>query len=191
VSTTAKTLFTILFLLVFISIGLNLYLVWQLQQAQQEVRTVVQQVGPGVQESLTQAIADLETFQNATLEFQVAIDEEFPVAAEIPFDENIEVPINLVVPIQQDIETTIIIDVLGQDLPIDVNVPVDIEIPIDTTISVPISRTIVVSTTVPLQLDVPIAVEIGQSELAGYIDRLRESLISFSEMLDQLMAEVQ
>ena len=190
-STTVKTLFIILFVLVFISLGLNVYLVWQLQQTQQEVKAVVQKVGPDVQTSLEQTIADLEAFQNATLEFKVAIDEEFPIEAQIPFNETIDVPIKLTVPIQQDIDTTIVIDVLGQGLPVDVSVPVDVEVPIDTTITVPIDRTIDVSTTVPLKLDVPIALEIGDTELAGYVDRIRESLVSFDTMLGQILAELQ
>jgi len=191
VSTTVKTLFIILFVLVFISLGLNVYLVWQLQQTQQEVKAVVQKAGPGVQTSLEQTIADLEAFQNATLEFKVAVDEEFPVEAQIPFNETIEVPIKLTVPIKQNIDTTIVLDVLGQGLPVDVSVPVDVEVPIDTTITVPIDRTIDVSTTVPLKLDVPIALEIGDTELAGYIDRIRESLVSFNTMLGQILAELQ
>ena len=166
-STTVKTLFIILFVLVIISLGLNLYLVWQLQQARQEVKAVVQEVGPGVQKSLEQTIADLETFRNTTLEFKVAVDEEFPVEAQIPFKETIEVPIKLTVPIKQNIDTTIVIDVLGKGLPVDVSVPVDVEVPIDTTITVPIDRTIDVSTTVPLKLDVPIALEIGETEVIG------------------------
>ena len=190
-STTVKTLFIILFVLVLISLGLNIYLVWQLQQAQQEVKAVVREVGPGVQTSLEQTIADLEAFQNATLEFKVAVDEEFPVEAQIPFNETIDVPIKLTVPIQQDIDTTIVIDVLGQGLPVDVSVPVDVEVPIDTTITVPIDRTIDVSTTVPLKLDVPIALEVGDTELAGYIDRIRESLVSFDTVLGQILAELQ
>jgi len=190
-STTIKTLFIILFVLVFISLGLNIYLVWQLQQAQQDMKAVVQEVGPSVQASLEQTITDLKTFQDATIEFNVAVDEEFPVEAQIPFNETIEVPIKLTVPIRQDIETTIVIDVLGQGLPVDVSVPVDVEVPIDTTITVPIDRTIDIATTVPLKMDVPIALEIGDTELAGYVDRIRESLVSFDTMLDQVLAELQ
>lgn len=190
-STTVKTLFIILFVLVLISLGLNVYLVWQLQQAQQNLKTVVQEVGPSVQTSLEQTIADLETFQKATIEFDVTVDEEFPVEAQIPFNETIEVPIKLTVPIKQNIDTTIVIDVLGQGLPVDVNVPVDVEVPIDTTITVPIDRTIDITTTVPLKMNVPIALEIGDTELAGYIDRIRESLVSFDTMLDQILAELQ
>ena len=190
-STTIKTLFIILFVLVCISLGLNIYLVWQLQQAQQDVKTVVQKFGPDVQTSLEQTIADLETFQGATIEFKVAVDEEFPIEAQIPFNETIEVPIKLTVPIKQNIDTTIVIDVLGKGLPVDVSVPVDVEVPIDTTITVPIDRTIDVSTTVPLKMDVPISLQIGDTELAGYVDRIRESLVSFYTMLGQVLTELQ
>ena len=190
-STTIKTLFIILFVLVCISLGLNIYLVWQLQQAQQDVKTVAQKFGPDVQTSLEQTIADLETFQDATIEFKVAVDEEFPIEAQIPFNETIEVPIKLTVPIKQNIDTTIVIDVLGKGLPVDVSVPVDVEVPIDTTITVPIDRTIDVSTTVPLKMDVPISLQIGDTELAGYADRIRESLVSFNTMLGQVLTELQ
>ncbi len=189
---TSKALFVILFILVLVSLGLNIFLLWQLQQAQQQARGVVQEIGPMVQDALDQTVADLETFQESTIAFDVAVNEEFPVQVDIPFNENIDIPIQLTVPIQQEINTTILIDPLntGKGIPVDVTVPIDMDIPIDTTIPVSIERTIPISTSVPLDLNVPIAIELGDTELAGYIGRLRDTLASFESTLEQVLAEL-
>jgi hypothetical protein len=191
VSKTTKFLFVILFILVFTSLGLNIFLMWQLQQARQQALAVAQEVGPAVQETLTQTIADLETLQTSTVEFEVNIDEEFPVAAEIPLDETIDVPIQLAVPIKQNINTTIIIDVLGQGVPVNVTVPIDVDVPIDTMVSVPIKRTVDISTTVPLKLDVPIALDIGDTELAGYPEQVSQALASFDAQLNRILTKLE
>jgi hypothetical protein len=193
VSKTSKVLFVILFILVLVSLGLNGFLLWQLQQARQQAQGVVRTVGPQIQEVLEQTIADLETFQESTIAFDVQVNENFPVEVDIPFKETIEVPIQLTVPIQEEINTTILIDPLktGQGIPVDVTVPVDLEIPIDTTIPVSIDRTIPISTSVPLDLDVPIAIELGDTELADYIERLRDSLASFGPALEQALSEME
>ncbi len=192
-STTTKTLFIILFVLVFVSLGLNIFLVWQLQQARAQVRAASREMGPVVQESIQQTIADLETFEKSAIEFNVQVDQEFPVEAEIPFNETIEVPIQLVVPIQDNIETTIEVDLLntGNGIPIDVTVPIDMEVPIDTTIPVEIDRTIPISTSVPLNFDVPVVIEIGNTELAGYLERIRGTMTALDVMVEQLLSEVE
>lgn len=182
----------ILFILVLVSLSLNLYLIWQLQRLEQQAKNAARAWGPVVQETLAQTITDLQTFQEATIEFNVAVNEDFPVEADIPFNETIEIPVQLSVPIKQEINTTILLDPLGtgQGFPVDVTVPVDIEIPIDTSIPVSIDRTIPISTTVPLNLDVPIALNLGDTELAGYIGRLQESLTSLEGIVEQALLEV-
>ncbi|MBN1220311.1 MAG: hypothetical protein JXM69_15385 [Anaerolineae bacterium] len=191
-SKTAKTFFVILFILVLVSLGLNGFLLWKLNQTEQQARTIARTVGPKVQEALKQTLTDLETFEDSTIEFNVAVDEEFPVQVDIPFKEKIDIPVQLTVPINQQIDTTILLDPLGtgQGFPVDVTVPVDIEIPIDTSIPVAIDRTIPISTSIPLHLNVPITVEIGDTELAGYIGRLREGLAAFDPLLEQLLTEL-
>ena len=190
-SKTAKVILVILFILIFLSLGLNGFLLWKLYSFEQQARATAQNVGPVLQESLAQAITDLETLQEATIEFDVQINEEFPVQAEIPIKEILEVPIQLEIPISQEIKTTVLLDPLqtGLSVPVDVTVPVDMKVPIDVSIPVAIDRTIPVSTTVPLDLNVPISIAIGDTELAGYIERLRNSLVDFDAFLEKVLSE--
>jgi hypothetical protein len=192
VSKTAKVILVILFILICVSLGLNGFLLWKLYTFEQQARTTARKVGPALQESLAQAIADLEALQASTIEFDVQVNEEFPVQAEIPIKETLEVPIQLEIPISQEIKTTVLLDPLqtGAGIPVDVTVPVDMEVPIDVSIPVSIDRTIPISTTVPLDLDVPISIAINDTELAGYIERLRSSLVDFEELFAQVLSEV-
>jgi hypothetical protein len=191
-SKTAKVILVILFILVFLSLGLNVYLLWKLYSLEEQARTTARNVVPLLQASLGQTVTDLETFQESAIEFDVQVKQDFPLEVDVPFNETIEVPIQLTLPISQEINTTILLDPLqtGTGIPVDVTVPVDIEVPIDVTVPVEIDRTIPIATTIPLDLDVPVSIEIGDTELAGYIERLRDNLISFNTSLDQMLVKL-
>jgi hypothetical protein len=193
VSTSLKAVLVTLFVLVLFSLGLNIYIIMQLRNAQLEAQRAAREIGPPLQESLSQTIADLEDFEQSTLEFNIPVEQEFAVEAEIPFDETIEVPIQLTVPISQVVETTILIDPLqtGFEIPVDIAVPIAIEIPIDETLAFPIKRTIPISTTIPLKVDVPIVINVAETDLAQYVTRLREGLQPLSAFLDETLGRLQ
>lgn len=184
-----KASIIVLFILVFLSLGLNLYLTWQLLRLQKQAQDLAQDLGPIVQETLSQAAVDLESFKDSTIEFDVQVNEEFPVQANIPFNETIEVPIKVTIPINEQIETSVVIDPFqsGLEIPVDIAVPVDMEVPIDMVVPVSIDRTIPISTTVPLNVSVPIAIDLGETELAGFVERLHTGLVSLEESIGQLM----
>ncbi|MEM7342698.1 MAG: hypothetical protein AAF485_00515 [Chloroflexota bacterium] len=192
-SSTSKILFTILFILVIISIGLNIFLITRLLAVQEQARVVVRDFGPNVQESLTQTITDLETFEESTISFEIDVQQEIPVSAEIPFNERIDIPIDVTIPIKQEVETTIFMDPLqtGLDIPVDVKVPVDIEIPVDLTIPIEIERTIPIETSVPLDLTIPLMIEVAETEVVGYVEQLRGGLTSLNVWVGDVLAEVQ
>jgi hypothetical protein len=116
------------------------------------------------------------------------VQQEFPVQVEVPFNESLEVPIQATIPISQEIQTTILLDPFqaGLNIPTDVTVPVNLDVPIDLSIPVSIDRTIPISTSVPLDLNVPIAIQISDTELAPYLERLRAGLGSLEERLSAL-----
>lgn len=187
-SRSAKIVIVILFILVLLSLGLNGLLMWQWWSFRQQVKATMQEFQPVIHEALGQAIAELETFEQSSLEFEIQIQQDFPVQVEIPFNETVEVPIQTTIPIKQEIQTTVVIDPLqtGLEIPTDVTVPVDLEVPIDLNIPVSIERTIPISTTIPLDLNVPLSIDVGQTDLAPYIERLRSALISFDQTLSDL-----
>lgn len=174
----------LLFILVFLSLALNGFLLWQLYQARQQGLRLAQAVRQG----LPQAISGVEAFEKSTLQFKVQVKQDFPVQADIPFEVALDVPVQLTVPISQEIKTTVMVDPFnsGLSVPIDVAVPIDLELPIDTTVPISVAQTIPISTTIPLALDVPIAIKVSETELAGYLEQLRSGLTALNEILSQM-----
>jgi len=187
-SNTIKTVIVILFILVFLSLGLNLYLYWQLLRAQQAAQTLI----PEVQQILAQAATDVESFQNSTFEFEIEIDQEFPVDVEIPIQETVEVPIQMTVPIQQEFETTIELDPFGtgSGIQMPVKVPVDVEVPLDVVVPVAIDQTIPISTTIPLDITLPVAIEVNKTGLATSVEQLHSALVSFNQFFDAILVDI-
>jgi len=183
-----KTLITILFILVLLSLALNGYLLWQWWTFQQQTQAALTDIETSVSELVSQAITDLEAFENSTLDFEFTVRQDLPVEVEIPFNESINVPIQTTIPISQEIETTIMLDPFqaGFEIPTDIVVPVDMEIPLDLNIPVTIERPIPISTTISLDIDVPIAIEISDTDLAPYLERLRIGLGSLEDKLSTL-----
>ncbi len=187
-STGTKIAIVILFILVLLSLSLNGLLMWQWWSFQRQAKMTLREFQPVIHEALSQVIAELETFEESPLEFEIQIQQEFPIQVDIPFNETVEVPIQTTIPIKQEIQTTVIIDPLqtGLEIPTDVTVPVDLEVPIDLNIPVSIDRTIPISTTIPLDLTVPLTIDIGETELVPYIEKLRSGLISLDQTLFNL-----
>lgn len=185
-----KIAFIILFILVFFSLALNIYLIYYLMTLRQQALKVAREVGPVVQESLGRADAELETFQQSTIDFKIQIDQELPVQVEIPINETIEIPIQMTVPISKTIETTVMMDPFqaGLEIPVDIDVPVDLEIPIDVVVPIPISRTLPLSTSVPINLDLPIAIKVSETPLVTYIEDIRTALASFNQWLNETVS---
>jgi hypothetical protein len=188
-----KNTLIILFILVFFSIALNIYLIYYLITLRRQALEVAREISPVVQESLGLADAELETFQQSTIDFKIQINEELPVQVEIPISETLEIPIQMSVPISRTIETTVMMDPFqaGLEIPVDIDVPIDLEIPIDVVIPVPISRTLPLSTSVPVKLDLPIAIKVSETPLVTYIEDVRTALASFNKWLDETISRLE
>lgn len=181
-SATRKVLLILLVALVFLSLGLNGLLLWQWRSFQQEVDGLRQTS----RETLSQAITDLDAFQRSTIQFDIQVNESIPVQTEIPFREALEVPIHTTIPIREEVDTTVTVNIpqLGLGVPVDVTVPLNLEVPVNLRVPVSIDRTVPISTTVPVHLNVPVFIEVGETEMAGYVERLRAGLVSLDQALD-------
>lgn len=182
----------VLFILVLVSLGLNVYLIAQLVRFQQQTQTLARELRPVLTETLSNTASDLDEIKNSTIGFNARIDTDFPVDLEIPINESINVPINTVVPIKQEIETTVMMSLFegGLEVPVDVTVPVDVEVPIDTVVAIDVDQRIPISTTIPIKADFPVEIVIGETELASYIDHLSAALSTFAETADQYLQKL-
>jgi hypothetical protein len=183
-SKSAKALLVLLFILVLLSLGLNGFLLWQWRSFQQQVVGL----GQTTRAALSQAVADLDTFQESTIQFELPVNERIPIQAEIPLSQTLQVPIQTTIPITQSINTTVTVDIpeLGVSLPLDVTVPLDMQVPVDLNVPVTIDQSVPISTTVPISLEVPISIKISDTQLTGYLERLRVALESIEKALSSV-----
>ena len=130
-----------------------------------------------------------------TFSYTFEIHKEIPVAASIPFHEEVTVPVqtnvpistSVVVPVQttEPIKTSVVVPIdLGttsynRTVPIDLGtisydltVPISIVVPIDLEFTVPVSKTVDIATTVPVDLVLPIKIPIANTPLVGYLEDL-------------------
>lgn len=183
-STFGKIMLFILFILVLLSLGLNGFLIWQWLSFQGQIYAL----GQTTQDFLSQAIVELDSLQDTTLEFEFQVNQRIPIQSEVPFNQTFQVPIQTTIPISQNIKTNVVVNVpdFGINLPLEVEVPIDMEVPLDLEVPVQVDQSVPISTTVPISLDVPIAIDVGETELAGYLERLRATLESIQGTLSNM-----
>lgn len=188
-----KASIIILFILVFVSLGLNWYLISQLLRTRREAIAFIQEVKPVAQGTLSTVATELQSFEESTIEFKVEINQDFPVEVEIPLDEALEIPIAVTVPIRQEFETTILMDPLqaGLEIPVDIMVPVDVEVPIDVVVPISVKRTIPITTNIPLDLDFPIMIKVSETNLVTYIEQLRQGIAASEAFIDQITVDIE
>ena len=192
-STGVKVALAVLFVLVLISLALNLYLVQQLTAARNQAATALKGVQPQISEAFSEIDSELENLQSTSLQFSIDVNQQVPIAAQVPFNEAIEIPVQVTIPIQEEFATTIMVDPFGSGftVPMDVVVPIDMEFPIDQVVPITVEKSVDISTTVPLSLTVPLEIDIEDTDLAPYINRLREGLGNFEQALNKSLSAVE
>ncbi len=144
-------------------------------------------LGPAIDSALGEAVVGIDEFRTSTITFEVNIDENVPIGTEVVLDRTIEVPIQTVLPIDEEFDTTITINgPFGVDIPLSITVPIQLDLPIDLTVSIPVNETIPINTSVPVKLDLPISIDISETELAVLAEALAQGLESFRQMASEL-----
>ncbi len=167
-----------------------------------EISRQIAELEPEISAGLDQAITELESFSESSLEFDVAVDETINIDTTITIDRDFNFPVNETIvidktlPINETIETTIQIDTgIGFEVPVDVEVPVEVDVPvkldvpIDLDVDVPINETVPVTAEVPVKLDIPIKVDIAETELETLATQLAEGLRDIQEVVNDLAGE--
>jgi len=177
----AKIVIFLLFVLVILSVALSGYTIWQLLIFREQALALQQRIQDlqyVALETVSHTITELETFDQATIQYTVQINDQIPVQAVVPFQENLQVPIQATIPISEELSTTVTIEIsqLGLSIPVDITLPLVLDVPVDLTVPFNIDRQVPVSTTVPIRLQVPIVVNLGETDLAQYVELLKQSL---------------
>lgn len=147
----------------------------------------VNELGPSIDQGLDQAVAELEGFSSATIDFTVPIDQIISIEETFELQRTVEVPIKTSIPIDEEVDTTITVQgPFGVDIPLDITVPVELDVPIDLTVDIPIDESVPIDVDVPVRLDVPIAIDVEGTELETLTDSLIEGLRAFQNGLSGL-----
>jgi len=151
--------------LVILSLLLHWLILWQWQNARL-----------ALQEALDAAIKGVSDLRQERIEYELAIDQEVPLQADILLSQPLEVPISTTIPIRTTFDTTVNLTLQGLEVPVEVAIPVDLQVPLKVQVPVDVGQ-FPVSTTVPLHTRLPIMIEISETPLADYLLRLQQELI--------------
>lgn len=178
-SNKVKVFLSFLLILVIASLALNAFLMWQWLGFMQQVQVMGQQV----QIAMDKAVADLSDFENSSITFTVPVRDNIEVNANVKYKGTIDVPINLNVPIDEEVRTQIPLKINDVTIPIEVSVPVKMNIPINSVQKIDLDLTIPIKTTVPINLDIPVDIKLSETGMGPYIGQFRQMLQQMNDML--------
>jgi hypothetical protein len=147
----------------------------------------IQQIALEAQRAAQAAIADARQIVagvgDDTFSYTFEIQQEIPIAASVPFNEDIAVPIRATIPISTIVIIPINAGLLGT---FDIDVPIRTMIPIDLNVTIPVSHTVDIVTTVPLNMALPVKIPLAETPLIGYLEELDAGLAQMEEALTQI-----
>jgi hypothetical protein len=151
------------------------------------IRNQVRELGVTVTGMLQTAIIELRGFEHLTMHFTVRVNDKIPVRSRLAVRDTVDISVQTIVPIKQTVQSDILINapLLNTKVPVSVAVPIDMAVPIDLQLPVEIDSQIPVNLDIPVQLEVPVALDLAQTELGGFIEQVRDSLVSLKDLLDK------
>jgi hypothetical protein len=145
----------LLWLVVIVSLGLNLYVINVLMQARRQV----------AQAASTAATA-VGQLGAAAIDYAVPISQTLPVSFTVAYRQTFSVPISVTLPIDTQVQVTLNTPI--GDFPI--NVPVKTTVPINLNPQVPLSLAVPVSVSVPISFTVPIHLALSDTTLGASLN---------------------
>jgi hypothetical protein len=164
--------------LTLLSLTLNGVVIFGLLRARQ----IALDVRQATLNTVTDARAIITSVGNDTFAYTLEVEQEIPIEASVPFNEEISVPVNTVIPIDTTVTVPIDLGITTYDL----EVPIQAILPVDLEFTVPISQTIDIATTVPLNVAVPIEIPLDETPLVDYMEELDIGLGRLEADLEQL-----
>jgi hypothetical protein len=114
----------------------------------------------------------LDSMANEVIVYNVEVNQAVPMKADIPFNRAMEIPVNTVIPIDQ--ELTLPFQTPAGEVTL--SVPVQTEVPINTVVPIQFNETISVDTVVQLDTSLPIELQIAKTSLAGYLTQAKSDI---------------
>ncbi len=151
-----------------ISLALNVLLIMRLNQARVGAINAL--------DDLSQEVAGLADF---SFNYNVHISQNLSVGGELPFNQDLVIPINTSVPVK----TTAHLNMATPLGPVDLPVTIDTSVPLSLSVPISISRTVPYSLAVPVNLDVPISIRARDLGIDTGIQRAQEQIQRFRASL--------
>jgi len=104
------------------------------------------------------------------LSLHVEVNQDLPIALDVPFHDTLEVPIDMALPLDATVTVPVDIPVLKQR--VDLKIPIRATVPVKTTIKVAIDKQFAVRDTIPIHMQVPVDLPL---DLAPFRDRIADA----------------
>jgi hypothetical protein len=161
----------LLWIITLASLLLNLSILRELAEAQATAR-----------ESVLNAIAILDNFQEQRFAYTVTIDETMAVNTDMPVEETIPVSIDETMPINTVVTVPVKLGPLGTT---NIDIPIITVIPVGLDFNVEIDQTFQVKTAVPIQLEVPVEIAVEDTPLHASLEDIKTDLYTLADQLSE------
>ena len=163
----------LLWLVALLSLGLNAFIIYELLQVRQQAGA-----------ALSQAAQSIGAVRDSSINYTVPIDEEVPIALDVPVKFTVTVPIKQDLPINTTVDIPIDIPLLGKRT---ITVPINTTVPIDLTVNLPIDKTVPIDAKIPVKFDVPINLKLSTTTFGDALGQVQTSL---QQQADALSAPI-
>ncbi|MEM7342892.1 MAG: hypothetical protein AAF485_01500 [Chloroflexota bacterium] len=130
-------------------------------------------------DTLNQTNQMLAQLAQETVVYYVALDQAIPVQASVPFQREMDIPVDTVIPIDQTFTLPLQTPAgeITVTLPLQANFPVNVMVPLS------LDEQVDLDTNIHLKTTIPVNIEIGKTPLADYLTQSRSQLISLQNLL--------
>jgi hypothetical protein len=125
-------------------------------------------------EGVDEAIAALDSFSEQGFEYEYSLNQEIPIAADIPISQELIFPVEGTFPISTTIEVPINTGFLGTFV---VEVPVNTSVDVKTSVPISLDESFHIETTVPLSMTIPIDIQPEEPNVQELLEGIREWLM--------------
>ncbi len=149
-------------MLAVVSLGINFLLVTRLLRVRSDAAAMIEN-----------ASRSLDNLSGQGLAFDVPISQTVNVEGDIPFKQDLAVPIKTNVPVNTTVTVPLNLGPLGSQ---DISVPVNTTIPVDITVPIHVEQTVHVKTQLPVRMTFPVRLSANDPPLRDWIAQVRQWL---------------
>lgn len=120
--------------------------------------------------AFVQAADAVGTIKEGTIEYTAQIDDEVPVALDVPVKFSVEVPIRETIAIDTIVDVPMDLPLVGRRI---IRVPINTEIPLNITVTVPVDESLPINARIPVRLEVPVRLEIANTPFGQGLGELQ------------------